>query len=106
MGENLLYHRLFIYETDDAHFARAFRARQWINFPDFLDALTPHQLWYSLWLVVSDIDDFAVFYGFTLPFSHLFFPLFLFLSVPAHSIRVPAIHPSQLKIRLRNMLRY
>jgi hypothetical protein len=38
MGENLLYHRLFIYETDDAHFARAFRARQWINFPDFLDA--------------------------------------------------------------------
>ena len=53
MSENFLYHRLFIYKTDDAHFTSALGASKGIDFPHLFDAFTPHQLWYSLWLVVS-----------------------------------------------------
>jgi hypothetical protein len=77
-----LYHRLFIYETDDTHLASALRACKGIDFPHLFDAFTPHQLWYSLWLVVTDIDDFAVFDGLVLIYPLLFLPLFLFFLSP------------------------
>ena len=61
MRENLLYHLLLVDEADDAHLTGALRAGQRIDLPCLLDALTPHQLRYSLWLIIPDIDDLNVF---------------------------------------------
>ncbi len=51
-------------------------------------------------------DYFAVLNDLVLNCPSLIFSLSLFLSALTHSIRVPTIHPRQLKIWLGNMLRY
>ena len=83
-----LYNRLFVDEAYDPHLACAFEASKWIDFPDLLDAFTPHQLRDTLWLVVSDIDDSTVFDHLILSFS-----LFQLLPVSAHPVTLPAIIP-------------
>ena len=43
MSQNLYDHLPLIDETHSLHQSTAMDAKQWVNFPDFFDALTPNQ---------------------------------------------------------------
>ena len=56
----LFDYSLLVDETYQLYLSSSFRTRKRIDLPYLFDTLAPHQLWYSLLLVVPDIDDFAV----------------------------------------------
>ncbi len=82
--ENLLDYRFFVDKANDLHFTGAFGASKRVYLPYLFDTFAPHQLRYSLCLILPNIYDIAVL-GSLAFFLHPV-PLLLFFSVPAHSI--------------------
>lgn len=60
VSQYFLYHGFLMDQTDDTHLADALGSGERINLPHLLDALTPHQLWNSIWFIVLDIYDLNV----------------------------------------------
>ncbi len=77
MGQDLFHHGLFIDEADDTHLTGASGTRKRVHLPHFFYTLSPHELRYWFWLIISDIDDSAVLTSFVIILSP--FPLFLLL---------------------------